>query len=122
MMVWELPKFEDELGEIHIRSLEGVGASYRIKGYFELKVNGIFKRINFKGVAFGGHYGGHNVNVELSPRIMKTLRTLSSFKEKNQVDDLLSEVQRRILNGEMKVEFERLQHGPDVDPFGNVAS
>jgi hypothetical protein len=116
------PKFEDLLGEVHIQSLKGLGASYRMKGYFQLKLDGSFKRINFKGIAFGGHYGGHNVSVELSPRITKTLQSKDDFKDKEQLNELLAEVQRRILNGEMKVEYEKLKQGPEVDPFGNISS
>lgn len=117
-----VPKFEAELGEIHILSLEGLGASYRMKGYFKLRINGAFKRVNFKGVAFGGHYGGHNVSVELSPQTTRTLQSTGHFKAKEQIDDLLAEVQRRILNGEMQVEFDKLKQGPQVDPFGNISS
>jgi hypothetical protein len=117
-----LARFEEELGEIHISALEGLGASYRMKGYFKLKINEIFKKINFKGVAFGGHYGGHNVNVELSSRTLKILQSFPAYQDKQHLDDLLSEVQRRILNGEMKVEFDKLKQGPQVDPFGNISS
>ena len=117
-----VPNFEAKIGEIHILSLEGLGASYRMKGYFKLRMNGAFKRVNFKAVAFGGHYGGHNVSVELSPQITKTLQSTAHFKAKEQIDDLLAEVQRRILNGEMAVEFDKLKQDPQVDPFGNISS
>jgi hypothetical protein len=115
-----LSHFENELKEIHIQSLEGLGASYRIKGFFKLDMNGSQSKVNFKGVAFGGHYGGHNVNIEISSTAMKNLEKI--FKSKQQIDDLLSEVQRRILNGEMIVEFDRLKQGPNADPFGNISS
>jgi hypothetical protein len=115
-----LSHFENELEEIHIQSLEGLGSSYRMKGFFRLNVKGSLKRVNFKGVAFGGHYGGHNVSVEISQTAMKSLEGV--FKNKERIEDLLSEVQRRILNGEMTVEFDRLKQGPNVDPFGNISS
>jgi hypothetical protein len=117
-----LSHFSEKLGEIHILSLEGLGASYRLKGFFELKVNNTTKKINFKGVAFGGHYGGHNVNIEISPRAASSILSIEEFKEnKVKLDELLSEVQRRILNGEMIVEFERLKQETNVDPFGNIS-
>ncbi|MDH2900998.1 MAG: hypothetical protein PXY39_08500 [archaeon] len=112
--------FENELGEVHIQSLEGLGASYMMKGFFKLKVNSSTKRINFKGVAFGGHYGGHNVSIEISQTAMKGLERV--LKNKEQIEDLLSEVQRRILNGEMTVEYDKLRQGPNIDPFGNISS
>ncbi len=91
-----------------------------MKGFFRLNVKGSPKRVNFKGVAFGGHYGGHNVSVEISAKAMKSLQEV--FKNKEQIEDLLSEVQRRILSGEMIVAFEKLKQGPNVDPFGNISS
>ena len=115
-----LPHFEDELKEIHIQSLEGLGASYRMRGFFKLNLKGSLKKVNFKGVAFGGHYGGHNVNIEISSTSLRKLE--KEFDNREQVEELLSEVQRRILNGEMIVEFERLKQGPDIDPFGNISS
>jgi hypothetical protein len=115
-----LPRFESKLGEVHIVSLEGLGASYRIRGYFKLKVGNGSKRIPFKGVAFGGHYGGHNVNVELSKRILDNLRQVQELSGKGAVDELLSEVQRRILNGEMVVEYDKLRPANEPDPFGKT--
>lgn len=79
-------------------------------------------KINFKGVAFGGHYGGHNVNIEISSKAMNDLLAIEQFNNRKKVDYLLSEVQRRILNGDMIVEFDRLKLGPNVDPFGNISS
>jgi hypothetical protein len=108
------------LKEIHILALEGLGSSYRMKGFFQVDLNGTKSKINFKGVAFGGHYGGHNVNIEISSVAKKNLAKF--FKGNQEIEDLLSEVQRRILNGEMIVEFDRLKEGPNVDPFGNIAS
>jgi hypothetical protein len=117
-----LSDHDEELGEIHIRSLEGLGASYRLTGFFELRANNQKRKINFKGVAFGGHYGGHNVNIEISPKAEKSILSIKGFKEKKKLDALLSEVQRRILNGEMVVEFDRLKQGANIDPFGNISS
>jgi hypothetical protein len=91
-----------------------------MKGFFKLDLDGIMSRVNFRGVAFGGHYGGHNVNIEISSVAKKKLSKF--FNSPEEIEELLTEVQRRILNGEMIVEFDRLKHGPDVDPFGNIAS
>ncbi len=117
--------FEGKLGEIHIQDLEGLGASYRVQGYFELKLNSEqgLRKFPFTGVAFGGHYGGHNINIELSPEDTKTIQADSDFHTQAELDTLLSEVQRRILNGDMVVEFDKLkQEAPNVDPFGNISS
>jgi hypothetical protein len=91
-----------------------------MKGFFKVKIDGSQKRVNFKGVAFGGHYGGHNVSIEVSPVALKNLEAF--LKDKDRIEELLSEVQRRILNGEMTVEFNKLKQGPNVDPFGNISS
>jgi len=117
-----LSHYDEELGEIHILSLEGLGASYRLTGFFELRADNKRRKINFKGVAFGGHYGGHNVNIEISPRAARNILSMKGFKENKKLEELLSEVQRRILNGEMVVEFDRLKQGANVDPFGNISS
>ncbi len=117
-----LSHYDEDLGEIHILSLEGLGASYRLTGFFEMRVNKKKRKINFKGVAFGGHYGGHNVNIEISPRAARSILSIKGFREEKKLEDLLSEVQRRILNGEMIVEFDRLKQGANVDPFGNISS
>lgn len=105
-----MPNFDDKIGEIYVRSLEGLGASYRLKGIFELKEkDGSVKRINFKGVAFGGHYGGHNVSIEVSAKARKVLQNAMSSEDEQIFEDLFSEIQRRLLNGEMKVDFQRLR-------------
>lgn len=114
--------YVEELGEIHILSLEGLGASYRLTGFFELRADNKKRKINFKGVAFGGHYGGHNVNIEISPRAARYIHSIKGYKEKKKFEELLSEVQRRILNGEMIVEFDKLRQGANADPFGNISS
>jgi hypothetical protein len=101
--------------EIHLTSLSGLGSSYKLRGYFLLRTNENDKeehKIMFKGVAFGGLYGGHNVNVEISRiskrKIMDLLGKGKSDGER-EVDELLSEVQRRILQGDMVVEFEKIK-------------
>ncbi len=116
-------KFEDSLGEVHITALEGLGASYRMSGYFKLKLEKL-SRINFKGVAFGGHYGGHNVNISISPAAKKSLLSHSEFGgDEGKLDELLSEVQRRILNGEMTVDFDSIKkEDENVDGLGNIIS
>ncbi len=61
--------------DIHITWLSGLGASYRLKGYFRLSTTeDETLKIRFKGVAFGGLYGGHNVSIEISKRSKKNLR------------------------------------------------
>ncbi len=37
-----------------------------MKGYFSLKSDQSSLKVSFEGVAFGGNYGGHNVNVNLT--------------------------------------------------------
>ena len=115
-----------DVEEVRITSLAGLGASYRIAGRFRLRPG---KKppdfgsvtINFKGVAFGGHYGGHNVNVELSGSARKKLIGTLGYTEQ-EVEELLSEVQRRLLNGEMVVEYSKLDSGREKDdnPLGNL--
>lgn len=117
-----MSNYEELLGEIHIKSLEGLGASYQMKGYFELKKGNSKSRINFKGVAFGGHYGGHNVSVSVSPRAKVKIKDLQKSLDDSKIEDLLAEVQRRILNGDMVVEFDRLKQAVNVDPFGNIST
>lgn len=88
-------------------------------GFFKLKSEGKVVKINFKGVAFGGHYGGHNVNVEISPRAKQKIMELKKFQNDKAIDEILTEVQRRLLNGEMVVEFKKLKQ-EGTDALGNM--
>lgn len=109
----------EELEDVHVQSLTGLGASYRMTGFFRLKSEGKTMKVNFKGVAFGGHYGGHNVNVEISTRAKQKIMSLKRFQNDKAIDEILTEVQRRLLNGEMVVEFQKLK--PEgTDPLGNI--
>lgn len=92
-----------------------------MKGYFKLKVDGSARKISFRGVAFGGHYGGHNVNIEISQRSLMRLQSSGRYKDRSSIDELLAEVQRRILTGDMTVEYDKLKQGTTADPFGNVS-
>lgn len=98
------------IDEVHLTSLEGLGSSYRMKGYFTMKGNAPEEglQIEFSGVAFGGTYGGHNVNVELSDESSNLLKKALHLND-NEIDELLTEVQRRMLNNEMVVEFDKLK-------------
>ncbi len=111
----------DEIGEIHVTFLAGLGASYRMSGYFLLSsLEGKVVKVNFKGLAFGGHYGGHNVNIEVSRRARKNITIARSCKDSD-VDEILSEVQRRMLNGEMIVEYDRIKP-ESPEPLGNLGT
>ena len=99
----------DLIEEVKVTSLKGLGASYRISGLMIIRAkDGSLTRINYKGVAFGGHYGGHNVNVQVSPAARKKIMVSLSCTEKD-IENLLAEVQRRLLNGEMTVEYGKLK-------------
>ena len=112
------------IGEIRIQNLEGLGASYRMSGFFVLKLKEEIQ-IEFSGVAFGGHYGGHNVNIQISEETKKKLSEILEFSSNESIDELLSEVQRRILNGDMTVDFQSIKNDEEqqnVDPFGNISA
>jgi hypothetical protein len=105
----------DRLEQVYLTSLEGLGSSYRMKGYFILKSReGQDIKVNFEGVAFGGNYGGHNVNVNIDEVDRSRIFGRDS---KEEMDDLLSEVQRRLLNNEMVVEYEGIKQ-EDRDEIG----
>jgi hypothetical protein len=108
--------------EIHLTSLSGIGASYRLKGYFKIRSAGAPAsklRVSFKGIAFGGLYGGHNVNLELSPKARRAALKVLSAGDEKALEDLISEVQRKIMQGDMVVDFEKIK--PDsTDLLGNV--
>lgn len=106
--------------EVHVTWLEGLGASYRIKGYFILdtKKN---QKFEFAAVAFGGNYGGHNVNVQIDDAARRSLIDSNNMSDE-QVEDLMSEVQRKMLNNEMVVEYDKLKAETDgQDPFENLS-
>lgn len=107
------------LGEVHVTWLEGLGASYRIKGFFEVKTSGEEEvKIEFDAVAFGGNYGGHNISVQISNAMKESLVQKTSCAV-GEVEDLISEVQRKMLNNEMIVEYDKLK--PDnPDPLGKL--
>jgi hypothetical protein len=113
----------DDLDQVYITALEGLGASYRMKGYFTLRLNpDLESKIPFEGVAFGGNYGGHNVNVTLAEEDKKELiRKIHTATEKD-IEDLLTEVQRRLLNNEMVVEYDSIKPEipEDADGLGGI--
>jgi hypothetical protein len=108
----------EDLEEVHVTSLDGLGASYLIKGFFTLKSGSEEKIcVDFDAVAFGGNYGGHNISVQLSDAATKDLIERSKHS-RQEIDELISEVQRRMLNNEMIVEFEKLKpETSDEDPL-----
>ena len=111
----------NDLEDVHVTSLEGMSSSYRMKGYFRLKsANGKLLRVNFKGVAFGGHYGGHNVSIEISSKARKSIFDSTKASDA-EIEDLISEIQRRLLNGDMVVEYDKLKP-ESQDSFGNITA
>ncbi len=97
------------LNEVHIISLAGLGSAYQIKGYFTLHLAGDTRfKVNFKGVVYGGFYGGHNVSIEIS-RIARNKLVAAAGLGPTDLDELLSEVQRRLLNGEMIVDYKKIK-------------
>ena len=77
-------------------------------------------KIEFNAVAFGGNYGGHNVNVQISEQMIAELMKTKKCSAE-QVEELISEVQRRMLNNEMIVEYDKLKPATDdSDPLGNI--
>ena len=86
-----------------------------MKGYFSLKSNSS-QRISFEGVAFGGNYGGHNVNVNLTEEGKESL--VKDNPSESEIEDLLSEVQRRLLNNEMIVEYDSIKPEEREDVSG----
>jgi hypothetical protein len=109
------------LQDVHITFLEGLGSSYRMKGYFMLKTSEEKPlKFSFRGVAFGGHYGGHNVSVEITAATKKKIIASAGLTE-GEFEQLVVEIQRRMLNGEMVVEYENLKP-ESQDPLGNLPS
>jgi len=110
----------DDLEQVYLTSLEGLGSSYRMKGYFTLKsVSQGTIKVEFEGVAFGGNYGGHNVNVNLKEEEKRLLATMAS---ETQIEELLTEIQRRLLNNEMIVEYGSIkpEEPGDLEGFGKL--
>jgi hypothetical protein len=99
-----------KIDDVKIESLEGLGSSYRMKGFFVLQHGKERTPVHFEGIAFGGHYGGHNVNISISEEAKKSLISPTGFLPNSQsLDDILSEVQRRILNNEMAVDYDAIK-------------
>ncbi len=76
--------------------------------------------VNFDAVAFGGNYGGHNVNVKISDEIRnKILKDRGCSDE--ELEELISEVQRKMLNNDMIVEYDKLApQNENSDGLGNI--
>jgi hypothetical protein len=110
-----------DLGEVHVTWLEGLGAAYRIQGFFVVtSVDKTEMKVEFGAFAFGGNYGGHNVNVQISEESRNELMKAKSCTN-DEVEELISEVQRRMLNNEMIVEYDKLKPESDSkDPFGSI--
>jgi hypothetical protein len=113
----------DDLEQVYLTSLEGLGSSYRMKGYFTLKSNSERNtKIFFEGVAFGGNYGGHNVSVSITEEEKQALLKTENNTSEVQIEDLLTEVQRRLLNNEMIVEYGSIkpEEPGDLEGFGKL--
>ena len=108
----------EELKDIHVTWLSGLGSSYRMKGFFRLFLENKVQKINYKGVAFGGIYGGHNVSVEISKLKKKKLKAAGLNDQ--EIEELLTEVQKRIMQGDMVVEFEKIKP-EQTDTLGNIS-
>lgn len=100
-----------DLEQVYVTWLEGLGSSYRMKGYFTLNTSEGKSKIHFTGVAFGGNYGGHNVSVQVSSAARKKIIATKKCTLAD-IEELLTEVQRRLLNNEMVVEFDKIKPGP----------
>ena len=112
-------KLVDRLDQVCLTSLEGLGASYRMKGYFTLRSEaGALLNISFEGVAFGGNYGGHNVNVNLTDEEKAVIKRQLATTGDEEFDELLSEVQRRLLNNEMNIEYDGIKPRTDDSGIG----
>jgi hypothetical protein len=110
----------DDLEQVYLTSLEGLGSSYRMKGYFTLNsASQSTMKVAFEGVAFGGNYGGHNVNVNLAEEEKQLLAKMAS---ETQIEELLTEIQRRLLNNEMIVEYGSIkpEEPGDLERFGKL--
>lgn len=92
-----------------------------MKGYFLLRrPEGQSMKVAFEGVAFGGNYGGHNVSVNISEEDVRLIKRTENPTEQ-QIEDLITEVQRRLLNNEMVVEYESIKpEEHNTDGFGSV--
>ncbi len=114
----------DDLEQVYLTSLEGLGSSYRMKGYFTMKSSGRGESssISFEGVAFGGNYGGHNVNVNVSDEDKNKLAKEANGTSEAQIEELLTEVQRRLLNNEMIVKYDSIkpEETGDLEGFGKI--
>jgi len=113
----------DDLEQVYLTSLEGLGSSYRIKGYFTLRFSSEENlKIPFEGVAFGGNYGGHNVNIIISDEEKRELMKRENDSDECHIEALLTEVQRRLLNNEMIVEYDSLkpEESGDLEGFGKL--
>jgi hypothetical protein len=101
----------DDIEEVYLTTLEGLGSSYRMKGFFTLKSNKTKTtlKIFFEGVAFGGNYGGHNVNVSISEEEKRVIEKEINTSTNEEIDDLLTEIQRRLLNNEMVINYDTIQ-------------
>ena len=81
-----------------------------MKGYFTMQTkSGEAVKVPFEGVAFGGNYGGHNVNVNISDEERSLLSRDVEDSNAEQIEDLLSEIQRRLLNNEMIVDYDKIK-------------
>jgi hypothetical protein len=111
----------DLLNNVYITSLDGLGSSYRMKGYFTLALESGQHQdeIAFEGVAFGGAYGGHNVSVSIDDDEKRKLARFSQDGGEQEIEELLTEIQRRLLNNEMIVDYDKIKPG-DQEDLGNL--
>ncbi|MGH2639224.1 MAG: hypothetical protein ACRDF4_08110 [Rhabdochlamydiaceae bacterium] len=112
----------DDLDEVHVTSLEGLSASYRMKGFFTIRSSSEVLKVEYSGVAFGGNYGGHNVNVEITEEARESIMETKHCSAE-EIEELITEVQRRMLNNELIVEYDKLKPETETqDLLRNVDS
>ena len=87
-----------------------------MRGFFIIKLRSADDkkslRVEFSGVAFGGNYGGHNVNIEIGEDARDQLISEGAYAS-DEIEAILAEVQRMMLNNEMIIDYDSIK--PEED-------
>lgn len=94
--------------EVYIDSIDGQGCVTYVSGYFEFRK----AKLKFDAIGMEG-YGGPNIGATLSEETQSALRQMGL--DHAAIDELLTELQRKIMEGQAHIELRNPENTPKPD-------
>jgi hypothetical protein len=94
--------------EVYIESLDGQGRVTYISGHFEFRK----AKLKFDAIGMEG-FGGPNIGATLSEETLSALGQMGL--DHSQVDDLITILQRKIMEGQAHIELRNPENSPKTN-------